>query len=343
MKKNKEEAVPYQINETTVRDKIYLIRGQKVMLDADLAQIYGYSTSALNQQVKNNTNRFDDDFVFRLTKTEWDNLKSKYFTSSWGGSRKLPYAFTEQGIIMLMTVLKSDKAVQQSKELVRIFKRMKDYVIWSKELVDHRSSISLSIQNETDLTKLEKLRSHAVVLNQQLSGIVERLVDVVNNSPLSVTLKTFTDVDNGWLIYGTDLYSGEDAYTSIYRQAKQSLYVVDNYIGYRTLVLLKNTAEGVEIKVFSDNLGYNKLTKKDLLKFRKNCPDVNVSIQHTGGRIHDRFIVLDHGTDDERIFLCGGSSKDAGVRISSIVEDFGIEKYEPVIEELLGNPDLKLR
>lgn len=99
MKKNKEEAVPFQINETTIRDKIYSIRGENVMLDADLAQIYGYSTSALNQQVKNNTNRFDDDFVFRLTKTEWDNLKSKYFTSSWGGSRKLPYAFTEQGII----------------------------------------------------------------------------------------------------------------------------------------------------------------------------------------------------------------------------------------------------
>ena len=89
--------------ERTLKDKIYTIRGQRVMLDSDLAEIYGYSTKAFNQQVKNNIEKFDEDFRFQLTNEEAENLRSKILTSSWGGSRYLPYAFTEQGIYMLMT------------------------------------------------------------------------------------------------------------------------------------------------------------------------------------------------------------------------------------------------
>ena len=95
------------IDERTIRDKIYEVRGEKVMLDFELAEIYGYTTKAFNQQVKNNIEKFDDDFRFRLTKEEFQILRSKNFTSSWGGTRYLPYAFTESGIYMLMTVLKS--------------------------------------------------------------------------------------------------------------------------------------------------------------------------------------------------------------------------------------------
>ena len=91
------------IDERTLKDKIYTIRGQQVMLDSDLAEIYGYSTKAFNQQVKNNIEKFDEDFRFQLTNEEAENLRSKILTSSWGGSRYLPYAFTEQGIYMLMT------------------------------------------------------------------------------------------------------------------------------------------------------------------------------------------------------------------------------------------------
>ena len=89
------------IDERTLKDKIYTIRGQQVMLDSDLAEIYGYTISAFNQQVKRNTERFDHDFVFQLTVSEYDNLISQNVISSWGGRRKLPYAFTEQGIYML--------------------------------------------------------------------------------------------------------------------------------------------------------------------------------------------------------------------------------------------------
>ena len=89
------------INEEMIQSKIYIVRGQKVMLDFELAEIYGYTTKRFNEQVKNNIERFDEDFRFQLLKEEFDNLRSKKSTSSWGGTRYLPYAFTEQGIYLL--------------------------------------------------------------------------------------------------------------------------------------------------------------------------------------------------------------------------------------------------
>lgn len=94
--KEKQEII--LINEETIQSKIYIIRGQKVMLDFELAEIYGYTTTKFNQQVKNNIEKFDEDFMFQLTKEEFENLMSKNLTSSWGGRRKLPKVFTEQGI-----------------------------------------------------------------------------------------------------------------------------------------------------------------------------------------------------------------------------------------------------
>ena len=135
------------IDEDLLKSRIYTIRGVKVMLDADLAEIYGYSTKDFNRQVKNNIEKFDEDFRFRLNSEEFEILKSKIWTSSdeskvepqgilrcknctssWGGARYAPYAFTEQGIYMLMTVLKGEQATAQSKALIRLFKQMKDYI-----------------------------------------------------------------------------------------------------------------------------------------------------------------------------------------------------------------------
>ena len=117
------------VNNESLVKKIYIIRGQKVMLDFELAEIYGYETKNFNRQVKNNIEKFEgEDFMFRLTEEEMDDFRCKIFTSSWGGTRYLPYVFTEQGIYMLMTVLKGDLAVRQSRALVRTFKQMKDYI-----------------------------------------------------------------------------------------------------------------------------------------------------------------------------------------------------------------------
>jgi hypothetical protein len=101
------------IPDETVINKIYLIRNEKVMLDSDLALLYGIETRRLNEQVKRNIERFPEDFMFQLTETEFENLKSQFATSSWGGRRKLPYAFTEHGVLMLSSVLNSDLAIQK--------------------------------------------------------------------------------------------------------------------------------------------------------------------------------------------------------------------------------------
>lgn len=120
------------LEENSIRSKIHVIRGQQVMLDFDLAQIYGYETKNFNRQVKNNIERFDSDFMFQLTNTKMEEfLRCKNFTLNKGRGSNIkyaPYAFTEQGIYMLMTVLKSDLAVTQSKMLIRTFKEMKHFI-----------------------------------------------------------------------------------------------------------------------------------------------------------------------------------------------------------------------
>ena len=129
------------------------------MLDFEIAEIYGYETKNFNRQVKNNTDKFDEDFMFQLSKEEYKEiLRCKNFTSSWGGSRYTPYAFTEQGVYMLMTVLRGDLAIKQSRDLVRTFKKMKDYILGNQNLIGQREVMQLSIQTMENTTEISNLR-----------------------------------------------------------------------------------------------------------------------------------------------------------------------------------------
>lgn len=337
-----EKAEVFVITEQSLQDKIYYVRGHKVMLDFDLAAIYGYTTKAFNQQVKNNENRFEEDFRFKLTREEVENLRSKNLTSSWGGSRYLPFAFTEQGVYMLMTVLKGDLAVRQSKDLIRTFKKMKDYILDNRELIGQREYIQLSMQTAENVREISKLKSDMGSVEKQMCDVMDQLEDVVTKSDLAEMMNSFVDnEDNGWLMFNTKYCTADLAYSEVYGQAKKTIFVVDNYIGLRTLVLLKNVPTGVSITLFSDNVG-NRLHSIEYNDFCSEYPAINITLKKTGGIYHDRFIVLDYGTEDERIFLCGASSKDAGARVTSIVEDFGIAKYKTLIDALLNNPILIL-
>ena len=122
------------LSEETIANKIYFIRNQKVMLDRDLAILYGIETKVLNRAVKRNMSRFPEDFMFQLTEIEFQNLKSQIVTSSWGGTRKLPYAFTEHGVLMLSSVLKSDKAIQVNIQIMRIFTKVRQMLLYTTEL-----------------------------------------------------------------------------------------------------------------------------------------------------------------------------------------------------------------
>ncbi|MGN6435427.1 MAG: ORF6N domain-containing protein [Agriterribacter sp.] len=123
-----------QLTAAEIVEKIYVIRGVKVMLDRDLAEMYGVETRALNQAVQRNLSRFPHDFMFRITEFEFQNLISQIVTSSWGGTRKMPYAFTEQGVAMLSSVLRSERAVQVNIQIVRVYTQMRQLILDNKEL-----------------------------------------------------------------------------------------------------------------------------------------------------------------------------------------------------------------
>ncbi len=118
----------------TIEQKILLIRGQKVMLDRDLAVLYGVATRDLNKAVNRNLTRFPNDFMVQLTRIEFENLKFHFGTSSWGGTRKLPKAFTEQGIAMLSSVLNSERAVQVNIAIMRAFVKLREIIVSNKDL-----------------------------------------------------------------------------------------------------------------------------------------------------------------------------------------------------------------
>ena len=327
---NKEIVV---IDETTIKSKIYYIRNQKVMLDFELAEIYGYTTTRFNEQVKNNSEKFDDDFMFQLTKSEFENLISKKSTSSWGGRRKLPYAFTEQGIYMLMTVLRGELAVKQSKALIRMFKQMKDFIVENQDFISSKELVQIAIQtnqNTNDIARIDS-KINTLATKEDLKKVMDNFID-------PETYKHF-------LLMNGDKIEADVAYTKIYKSAKKSIYVIDNYIGLKTLELLRAARDKTQIIVFSDNVkNKDMLTKNILDDFRKDYPNIDLKLKIAGKKYHDRYIAIDYGTENEAFYLCGASSKDAGNKISSItkIEESSKDMYHDMFSKMLNNKDLKI-
>ena len=336
-----------------IKDLIYTVRGVKVMLDSDLAQLYDYTTKAFNQQVKNNIEKFDSDFRFQLTKEEYHEilrsknltpntetnsslsidltnstkLRSKNLTLELENgkySKYLPSVFTEQGIYMLMTVLKGELATKQSKTLIRTFKEMKDFIINSNN-IKNREILQLSIQT-----------------TQNTKDIADIKNEMVTKIDLSKFIENFTDnKTNEILIINGEYFNADIAYNNIYNTAKESIYIIDNYIGIKTLLLLKNIKENIKVCIFSDNIGKG-LHQFELNDFQKQYPNIDISFYKTNGFYHDRYIIIDYKTPNENIFHCGASSKDAGKKITSINKINDKEIYHHIFDILLNNPILTL-
>ena len=333
---NKEIVV---INEDTIKNRIYYIRNQKVMLDFELAEIYGYETRAFNQQVKRNNEKFDDDFMFQLTDEEVDELsRSQNVILNKGEGRGSnikynPYAFTEQGIYMLMTVLRGDLAVKQSKALIRMFKQMKDFIIENQDFIGSKELVQIAIQtnkNTNDIARIDS-KINTLATKEDLKKVMDNFID-------PNTYKHF-------LLMNGDKIEADVAYTKIYKSAKKSIYVIDNYIGLKTLELLRTVRDKTEITVFSDNVkNKDMLTKNILDDFRKDYPNINLKLKIAGKKYHDRYIAIDYGTDSEAFYLCGASSKDAGNKISSItkIEESSKDMYHMMFSGMLSNKDLKV-
>jgi hypothetical protein len=136
-----------QLSEELISNKIYFIRNQKVMFDSDLATLYGIETKRLKEAVKRNITRFPEDFMFELTENEFQNLKSQIATSSWGGARKIPSVFTEHGVLMLSSVLKSDKAIQVNIQIMRIFSKVRQMLLDTTDLKIDILQIKQKLEN----------------------------------------------------------------------------------------------------------------------------------------------------------------------------------------------------
>jgi hypothetical protein len=163
------------IPDERIMDKIYLIRGQKVMLDRDLAELYSVETKRLKEAVKRNLFRFPEDFMFELTDDEYSNLRSQFATSSWGGSRYAPMAFTEYGVLMLSSVLNSKKAISVNIQIMRIFTRIRQMLT---------DTLSLKIEIEEIKKKLQNQDKNIELVFNYLDELITKQEEVKSRKPI---------------------------------------------------------------------------------------------------------------------------------------------------------------
>ena len=281
----KDENTLIPIEETNITDMIYTIRGRQVMLDSNLASLYQVTTKRLNEQVSRNKNRFPAEFMFRLTKEEYENLRSQFATSSedyaHGGRRYMPYAFTEQGIAMLSAVLKSDIAVEVSIRIMNSFVEMRKFLFSNQQLFSRLDRVELK-QLETD-KKLEEVFNY-----------------IASNT--EVKQKIFFD---------GQIYDAFSFIADLIGKAQSKLILIDNYVDVNTLNILCKKRSGVDVLIAT--AGKGNLTTKDINKFNAQYPSLSVK---TTTDFHDRFLII----DDMEGYFIGSSIKDAGKKSFAITK-----------------------
>lgn len=274
-------SIPLAISSDEILNRIYTIREVQVMLNFDLAAIYGYETKYFNRQVRNNIEKFPDDMMFRLSKDEADYiLRCKNFTSSWGGSRYLPYAFTEQGIYMLMTVLRGDLAVRQSLALVRTFKAMRDYLA----------------NNAMVFQRLDRIELKQLETDENFKQIFKKL-----ESPKP---------DKAIIFFRGQMWDATSCIEEIIGKAEKLILLIDSYVDKATLDMLSRKKTGVAISIYTAQKSC-KLTEKEIGAFRSQYGKLEVIYTD---EFHDRFLILDNKT----LYHVGASIKDAGKKAFEI-------------------------
>lgn len=324
-----------------IRSKVYIIRGQQVMLDKDLAEIYGYDVKRLNEQVKRNINRFPEDFMFQLKTSEiTESLKSQIATLNVSKNKrgmhikKMPFAFTEQGIYMLATVLRGELAEQQSIFIMRTFREMRHYIKQNQQFVT-RSEMELLSSKVTEISV-----QTATVIDKQKQ--TDQKVDLIQKNVEQLSENFITDKGKkNFVIYKGQKLEADIAYIEIYQQAKKSIYVVDDYMNAKSLQHLSQKADGVEVVLFTENGkgGKGFLTKSLVTDFQNEYPSLRIK---PNPDCHDRLIVLDYDEETEQVYLCGASSKDAGKKLCAINQITETAIIHPVIDRLLLLPDKQI-
>lgn len=336
---NKIIEVKESITVDNIYNRVYIIRGQQVMIDYDLAELYGYEVKTLNQQVKRNIDRFPEDFMFQLKKEEIpeDFLKSQIVTLNESGNKrglhikKMPFAFTEQGIYMLATVLRGKLAEQQSIFIMRAFREMRHYIKQNQQFVTQSEMRLVTAKVSEMSVQMASMSDRQQKMEKEVEDI-QKSIDTLNEN--FVSDKDFKN----FVIYKGQKFEADAAYIDIYQQASTSIYVVDDYMNTKTLQLLSQKKQGVEVVLFTEN-GHGRkgfLTTVVVDDFTNQYPSLSIK---SNPDCHDRWIVLDYGLPTEQAYHCGASSKDAGKKLCAINKIENTTMIHPVIDNLLLGAD----
>ncbi len=285
--------------QTDIREMIYSVRGQQVMLDSDLAMLYQVETKRLNEAVKRNSARFPEEFCFQLTEEELIALRSQFATSKEksdlvtkkGGRRYMPYVFTEQGIAMLSAVLRGDVAIRVSVGIMKAFVEMRRFISSNAAMFERISSIEL----------------RQLQYQEQTDAKLERIFDYISEHEES-TQKVFFD---------GQIYDAFGLIVSLIQKAEKSITLIDGYVDVNTLNLLCKKNDGVDVTIYT--YAKTKLTGADVITFNAQYPTLTVEYTNI---FHDRFLIL----DEKLAYHIGASLKDAGKKCFaiSLLQDKGV-------------------
>lgn len=315
--KQKNKQLPdLEISEITINNLIYMIRGQQVMLDSDLAMLYQVETRVLNQAVKRNIARFPVKFRFQLSEKEYADLKSQFVISSeedentHGGRRKLPYVFTEQGIAMLSAVLRSDIAIQTSVKIMDAFVEMRRFLA----------------SNALMFTRINEMEVKQLTFQKSAEEKFEKIFRYISEHE-EVSQKVFFD---------GQIYDAFSLLVDLVKRATKKLVLVDNYVDIGSLNILAKKKSGVRVIVYTARK--TGLSGVDINNFNKQY--ASLEVRYTGA-FHDRFLII----DDAYAYHIGASIKDAGKKcfgvnliaderiVKDILERLNLESEEVMREE----------
>lgn len=300
-------------DQVNVGSLIRVVRGQQVMLDRDLAELYGVETRRLNEQVKRNIERFPEDFMFQLTKEEFENWKSQIATSNSivMGARKRPYAFTEQGVAMLSGVLKSPTAVEVNIQIMRAFVAMRHFMVNNAAIFQRLETIEF---NQLESNKVQaKILEHQELQDHRIDELFRRLDEGMYKPKQGI-------------FFDNQIYDAYSFVSELVKSAKQRIILIDNYVDESVLTLLDKRGENVSAAIYTQQI--SRQLRLDIERHNSQYPSIEVSQFR---RSHDRFLCI-----DDTVYHVGASIKDLGKKwfAFSKMEDFKPEELVARINDI---------
>lgn len=270
-----------------IANKIVVLRGMQTLLDRDLAEMYGVETRRLNEQVKRNAERFPMDFCFQLSEQEFENWKSQFATSNSDkmGLRKIPYAFTEQGVAMLSAVLHSERAIKVSIEIMNAFVYMRRTFLNNANLVERMDAIELKTES--------RLLEHEIKL-QEYDKNFSKIFDVLETNEMTVKQGVF---------FQGQIFDAFSFFQKLIQKANKTIVLIDGYVDLSVLDRFSQKKPNVSVTIYTHPK--TKVSQLDIDKFNEQYPSL---VKKETRAMHDRFLII----DNKELFHIGASLKDLG-------------------------------